>query len=61
MIFISHRLSTAVDADRILLMDNGEIKESGTHGELMARGRLYAEMFTIQASQYKEGMKGETL
>ena len=61
MIFISHRLSTAVDADRILLMDNGEIKESGTHGELMARGGLYAEMFTIQASQYKEGMKGETL
>lgn len=61
MIFISHRLSTAVDADRILLMDNGEIKESGTHSELMARGGLYAEMFTIQASQYKEGMKGETL
>ena len=52
VIFISHRLSSATDADRIILMENGTIKEMGTHGELMKRGGSYAEMFRAQAESY---------
>jgi len=52
VIFISHRLSSAVDADRIYLMDGGRISESGTHAELMAANGKYAEMFRLQAENY---------
>jgi ATP-binding cassette subfamily B protein len=52
VLFISHRLATAVDADRIYLMDGGRIAEVGTHHELMARGGKYAEMFRLQAKNY---------
>ena len=52
VIFISHRLSSAVLADRILLMDDGAIIESGTHRELMAQNGKYAEMFNRQAQNY---------
>lgn len=52
VIFISHRLSSAVDADRIFLMDGGRITETGTHGELMDKGGKYAEMFRLQAENY---------
>ena len=54
MIFISHRLSSAVTADRIYLMENGSVAESGTHAELMARDGKYAEMFRRQAESYAE-------
>ena len=52
MIIISHRLSSAVDADRILLMESGVIAESGTHSELMEQNGKYAEMFRVQAASY---------
>lgn len=52
VIFISHRLSSAVLADKVLLMDNGTIAEAGTHRELMARNGKYAEMFNRQAENY---------
>ncbi|MBO5883682.1 MAG: ABC transporter ATP-binding protein [Clostridia bacterium] len=52
VIFISHRLSSAVLADRVLLMDNGTIVEAGTHKELMAKNGKYAEMFKRQAENY---------
>jgi len=52
VIFISHRLSSAVDADRIYLMDHGRILEEGTHHELMERNGKYAEMFRLQAENY---------
>jgi ATP-binding cassette subfamily B protein len=52
VIFISHRLSSAVLADRVLLMDGGEIAECGTHTELMQKGGKYAEMFHRQAENY---------
>lgn len=52
VIFISHRLSSAVLADRVILMDNGTIAECGTHEELMANGGKYAEMFRRQAENY---------
>lgn len=54
LIFISHRLSSAVLADRIFLMDGGEITESGSHDELMKKNGKYAEMFRIQAENYTE-------
>lgn len=55
MIFISHRLSSAVLADRIYLMENGRVIESGSHNELMLQNGKYAEMFKKQAMNYVEG------
>ena len=52
VIFISHRLSSAVLADRVFLMDGGTIAEIGTHAELMALGGKYAERFHRQAENY---------
>ncbi len=57
VIFISHRLSSAVLADRIYLFENGEIVEQGTHEELIKQQGLYANMFQKQAERYKGGMK----
>ncbi|MBR3593494.1 MAG: ABC transporter ATP-binding protein [Clostridia bacterium] len=54
MIFISHRLSSAVMADRIYLIENGEVCEVGTHKELMEKNGRYAEMFHRQAENYAE-------
>ncbi len=54
MIFISHRLSSAVMADRIYLMEHGSVIESGTHAELMKNNGKYAEMFRRQAKNYGE-------
>jgi ABC-type transport system involved in Fe-S cluster assembly fused permease/ATPase subunit len=45
---IAHRLSTVVHADAILVLDHGEIVERGTHLELLARGGLYASLWTRQ-------------
>ncbi|MBI4542423.1 MAG: ABC transporter ATP-binding protein, partial [Gemmatimonadetes bacterium] len=52
-VLISHRFSTVRMADRILVLERGEITESGTHGELVARGGTYAELFSLQAAGYK--------
>ncbi len=54
VIFISHRLSSAVLSDKIYVFGNGTILESGTHDELMKKGGAYAEMFNMQASNYSE-------
>ena len=45
---IAHRLSTIKDADVIIYMENGDIKETGTHNELMARDGLYAKLYNSQ-------------
>ena len=55
VVFISHRLSSAVLADRVILLENGGIAEMGTHGELVASKGKYAEMFAMQAEKYIEG------
>lgn len=47
-IVISHRISTAREADRILVLDDGELVEQGTHDELVALGGVYAEMHRRQ-------------
>ena len=52
VIFISHRLSSAVLADKVILMDNGTVAEIGTHTELMQRDGKYAAMFRRQAENY---------
>ena len=53
VIFISHRLSSAVPADRVYLFEEGRVVESGTHRELMERGGHYADMFRKQAESYR--------
>jgi ABC-type multidrug transport system fused ATPase/permease subunit len=54
---ISHRLSTTKDADKIILIEGGEVREQGGHADLMAKGGRYAHLFNIQASEYAEGGK----
>jgi ATP-binding cassette, subfamily B, multidrug efflux pump len=47
-IVVAHRLSTIVRADRILVLSHGELKEAGTHEELLERGGLYARLYALQ-------------
>ena len=54
-IYISHRFASTRFCDRILLLENGSIIESGTHEELIALGGRYAYMFGVQSKYYKEG------
>ena len=50
ILVIAHRLATVKDADKILVIDNGEIVESGTHGQLVSRGGLYSLLYQTQLS-----------
>lgn len=54
VIFISHRLSTTRMADKIFLLENGQITEEGTHQQLIALNKKYAEMFNLQAEKYRQ-------
>lgn len=62
-VFISHRLASTRFCDRIILIDNGTIAESGTHNGLMKLNGKYAALFNIQSSYYndKEVWEGETI
>ena len=52
IVIISHRLTATKNADRIYLIDNGEIAESGNHQQLMELHGKYAEMYSLQAEKY---------
>lgn len=54
-LFISHRLASTRFCDRIILMENGKIKEEGTHESLLSLGGEYAKLFEVQSRYYKEG------
>ena len=53
-VFISHRLASTRFCDRIILLENGEIAEIGTHSQLMEQGGKYAELFELQSSYYND-------
>lgn len=57
--FISHWLASTKFCDRILFFEEGEIREDGTHEELMERQGSYAEMFSIQSQYYRKGGSAE--
>jgi len=52
-LLISHRFSTVRMADRIVVLADGRIAEQGSHKDLLRRGGMYAEMFELQASNYR--------
>ena len=55
-IIVAHRLTTAMRADRVVVIDEGGVVEDGTHAELLARGGRYAEMFEIWARHSHGGL-----
>jgi len=54
-VIVSHRLAAVRHADRIVVLEGGRVVEDGSHGQLMARGGGYAEMFNLQASRFRRG------
>jgi ATP-binding cassette subfamily B protein len=56
---IAHRLSTIREADQILVIDAGEVREHGTHEELLAVGGLYAELYRTQFAPHPRGSNGD--
>lgn len=52
VVFVSHRFATVRSADIVLVMDGGEVVESGSHEQLMAAGGLYRDLFVLQAERY---------
>lgn len=58
-LFISHRLSSTVSCDRIIVLSEGRIAEIGNHDELIKNKGLYSELFQIQASYYEKEVQNE--
>ena len=58
-IFVSHRLSSATTASKIIVLEYGELIEMGNHKELMAKEGRYYELFSTQAKHYVEGAEKE--
>ncbi|WP_299724564.1 ABC transporter ATP-binding protein [uncultured Tateyamaria sp.] len=55
---IAHRLSTIQGADKIIVMDRGEVKDTGTHEELLERGGIYADLYRLQFRDGKTVIDG---
>ena len=60
-VVIAHRLSTVTDADEIIVLDGGEIKERGTHAHLLTQNGLYADMWTRQLEKSDAELKLQAL
>jgi len=58
---IAHRLSTIHEADQILVIESGKVKERGTHDDLMAAGGLYAELYRTQFARHAPGSEEEAV
>ena len=54
-VFVSHKLSSAVDAGKIVVIDDGRIAEVGNHEQLMSMRGKYYELFSTQARRYADG------
>ena len=63
VIMIAHRLSTVVNCDRIYVLNNGQIAESGTHSELTQKNGVYAHMWTeyAKAAKWKVGVSNDSV
>ena len=59
VMYISHRLSSAVLSDKIIVISGGRVIETGSHKELLSSGGEYSRMFTLQASSYNKESEGE--
>ena len=53
VVLISHRLGSCRIANRVLVLQAGQLIEAGTHDELLARGGAYAELYRLQAAWYR--------
>lgn len=60
-VLISHRLGAVRGADRIVVLDDGAIVETGTHSELIAKDGLYAQLFALQAMGYQSTGQRDTV
>jgi ATP-binding cassette subfamily B protein len=58
---IAHRLSTVINADKVIVLDEGHIVETGTHSELLARNGLYAELYRTQFERQAAGAEAASL
>jgi ATP-binding cassette subfamily B protein len=55
VVLITHRMASVREADRIYVLDHGEVVEQGDHSSLMSADGIYAQLFTLQASAYQSG------
>jgi ATP-binding cassette, subfamily B, multidrug efflux pump len=51
---IAHRLATIREADRIIVLQNGELIESGNHAQLMANGKLYSRLYNLNYASFDD-------
>ena len=59
IIIVAQRISTILNADKIVVLDEGRIAGIGTHSELMDKGGEYADMFNVQAQYYIDNNESE--